>query len=54
VPLGVGDGQLFSSFLLAILGDIFPCEEIAVLALEGAEELKGSAPPDALPSAPRS
>ena len=48
VPLGVGDGQLFPSFLLAIFGDIFSGEDIAVLALEGAEELKRSPPPRAL------
>ena len=48
VTLGVGDGQLLPSLLLAIFGDIFPRERIAVLAPEGAEELEGSAPPRAL------
>jgi DNA-binding transcriptional LysR family regulator len=33
------------SFLFAILGDVFPCESIAVLAPESAEELERSAPP---------
>src|SRR5262245_45814267 len=48
MPLGVGDGQLCSGFLLAILSDIFPRKNIAVFAPEGAEELKGSPPPGAL------
>ena len=48
VTLGIGDGQLLASLLLAIFGDIFPRERIAVLAPEGAEELEGSAPPRAL------
>jgi hypothetical protein len=48
VPLGVGDGQLFPGLLLAILGDIFARERVAMFALEGAEELEGSAPPRAL------
>jgi hypothetical protein len=48
MPLGVGDGQLFPGFLLAILSDILPREDIAVFAPEGAEELKGSPPPGAL------
>ena len=48
VTLGVGDGQLLSGLLLAIFGDIFAREGIALLAPEGAEELNGSAPPRAL------
>ena len=48
MTLGVGDRQLLSSLLLAIFGDIFARERIAMLAPEGAEELKGSAPPRAL------
>jgi len=48
VPLGVGDRQLFPGLLLAILGDIFPRQRVAMFALEGAEELEGSAPPRAL------
>jgi len=47
MPLGVGDGQFFSGFLLAILSDIFPREDIAVVAPKGAEELKGSTHPGA-------
>jgi hypothetical protein len=43
VPLGVGDRQLLTRFLLTILGDIFPREGTAVLAAKGAEELEGSA-----------
>ena len=47
MPLGVGDRQFLSSFLLAIFGDIFPREGIGVPAPEGAEKLEGSAPPRA-------
>jgi len=45
VPLGVGDRQLHTSFLLAIFRNIFPREGTAVLAAIGAEEIEGSAPP---------
>ena len=48
MPLRIGDRELLASFLLAIFGDIFARECIAVLVPEGAEELEGSAPPRAL------
>ena len=48
MPLGVGDGEPFPGFLLAVFGDIFPREDVAVLAPEGAEELERPAPPRAL------
>jgi hypothetical protein len=48
VPLGICDGQLFPGLLLAVFGDIFPREDIALFAPEGAEKLKRSSPPGAL------
>ena len=48
VTLGVGDRQLLSSLLLAIFGDIFPREDITVLAMEGTDKLERSAPPPTL------
>src|SRR3954451_3312656 len=48
VPLGVGDRQLFASLLLLIFGDVFAREGMALLAAEGAKQLKGSSPPGAL------
>jgi putative transposase len=48
MTLGIGDRQLLARLLLAIFGDIFTRERIAVLAPEGDEQLERPAPPRAL------
>ena len=47
MPLGIGDGQLLPSLLLAIFGDVLAREDIAPLAPEGSEQLERFSPPSA-------
>jgi hypothetical protein len=48
VPLGIGDGELLPSLLLAIFRDVFARKGMALLAPEGSKELESSPPPRAL------